>query len=508
MLQSKSVLEFESIRKQEFKQGIDPYESRRKREDESFAIRKNKRAANLAKKRKSDHNIMEDTDYCDIDQNEVKGIYSSNTKTVLKSLKYCRNILSYTNPPVHKLISIAPKIVEFLSAQYDPFKKHQIESTWILINLTAGTGDETAKIVENTPVIKNLMECLERNKTHIRLSENLIWCLTNIAGDKEIYKNIICEKAFYNFVQILNITVSDKKLNKESLANQVWSLQNIVKKTNHSFSFLSRSLPVLNKVLKSCSSNLDIIADICWSLSYISNTAKNSDLLIFFNMGIIDEYFISLLTKNKTRMAVLRILGNCIAGPDNVSQKVLDLGYISKLKSLDLFSHSKKNIRREITWTISNVVAGTHDQIQHIIDHNIIKDMLPLMKDEWEIRKELLYVYIHIILFGTDEQKRYILNYDCIQYFCYELENRNSVGESIILAILKSFYQLLDYGKKTGTDKIKDMIEEFGGLDVIEQLQNCENVKIYNESVKIIEKFYNGMEEDILYIDTIYTSFN
>ena len=58
----------------------------------------------------------------------------------------------------------------------------------------------------------------------------------------------------------------------------------------------------------------------------------------------------------------LRTLGNVVTGDDSQTQCALDCGLLPRL--LALLNSPKKGIRKEACWTISNITAGTREQIQ------------------------------------------------------------------------------------------------------------------------------------------------
>ena len=62
-------------------------------------------------------------------------------------------------------------------------------------------------------------------------------------------------------------------------------------------------------------------------------------------------------------MPALRTVGNIVTGDDMQTQIVINCGALPCLLNLLTTSH-KKSIKKEACWTISNITAGTKEQIQ------------------------------------------------------------------------------------------------------------------------------------------------
>jgi hypothetical protein len=59
---------------------------------------------------------------------------------------------------------------------------------------------------------------------------------------------------------------------------------------------------------------------------------------------------------NQIVVPALRTLGNIVSGDDNQTQAVIDANVLPALTAL--LVNSKKNIRKETCWMLSNIAAG------------------------------------------------------------------------------------------------------------------------------------------------------
>lgn len=58
----------------------------------------------------------------------------------------------------------------------------------------------------------------------------------------------------------------------------------------------------------------------------------------------------------------------------------------------NIIYHKKKTVRKEVCWTLSNITAGSEQQIQSCIDLGIIDKLIYLLiHDDIEIKKEAVW---------------------------------------------------------------------------------------------------------------------
>lgn len=76
------------------------------------------------------------------------------------------------------------------------------------------------------------------------------------------------------------------------------------------------------------------------------------------------------------------------------AQVIINCGALSCLMNLLMTNH-KKSIKKEACWTISNITAGTKEQIQAVFDANLIAPLVKLLATaEYDIKKEVCCVCV------------------------------------------------------------------------------------------------------------------
>lgn len=82
-------------------------------------------------------------------------------------------------------------------------------------------------------------------------------------------------------------------------------------------------------------------------------------------------------------MPSLRSLINIASGPEHHTQLLIDANAIPVLGSLDLLAHRNSTIRRDALLGISNITAGTADQVREVTvqdNGNVMSRVLEILK--------------------------------------------------------------------------------------------------------------------------------
>ncbi|KAN0018670.1 hypothetical protein ACTFIV_007479 [Dictyostelium citrinum] len=488
----------QETRKSQYKKSIDSDESRRKREEASLSIRKNKREESLLKKRtqavpgsapvKVDSLINQRLEQL---PSLVAEINSENPDLILKSTTAFRKLLSIEkSPPIEEVIKtgIVPRLVKFLYMQ--DFPQLQFEAAWALTNIASGTPEQTRVVIENGAI---QVFVLLLSSPHDDVREQAVWALGNIAGDSHYCRDLVLS---HNALPpLLNLLQNPAAIKVSMVRNATWTLSNFCRgKPQPPFEIVRSSLPVLAKLIYY--QDEEVLIDACWALSYLSD-GSNERIQEVIDAKVCRK-MVELLGHPTiaVQTPALRTIGNIVTGDDNQTQIVLSVQALSHL--LNLLQSPKRAIRKEACWTISNITAGDKNQIQQVIDANIIPSLVYLLANaEFEIQKEAAWAISNATSCGTPQQIHFLVSQGCVKPLCDLLKVSDP---RIINVALEGIENILVTGKKeaqvTGINPYKKIIEDADGLGKIYDLQHHMNKDTFEKVSRIISTYLEDEQED------------
>ena len=219
---------------------------------------------------------------------------------------------------------------------------------------------------------------------------------------------------------------------------------------------------------------------------------------LFIDTGVVGRLVSLLAHPNPSILTpALRTLGNIVTGTDEQTQAVIDKGALPSFHKL-LTGTSKKNVKKETCWTISNITAGTVQQLQAVIDAGIIPPLIYLLGNaEFEVKKEAAWAISNATTGGQKEQIEKLVSLGCVPPLCQLLD----VGDArIILVALEGIENILKAGMReadiTGVpNRFCDVVEECGGLDQLERLQDHSTDSIYERAGELLSTYLEVVDE-------------
>jgi hypothetical protein len=463
---------------------------RRQRTEVSIELRKNKREEHILKRRNVPH--IESTDSEDSEkpvtqslETIVQNAASDQPALQLSAVQAARKLLSSDrNPPIDDLIAsgMLPILVNCLLCHDNP--SLQFEAAWALTNIASGTSSQTQAVVQAgaVPLFLQLLE-----SPHQNVCEQAVWALGNIIGDGPQCRDYVIGlgivKPLISFINP-NVPLS-------FLRNVTWVMVNLCRNKDPPppIEMIREILPALAMLIHHSDTN--ILVDTVWALSYLTD-GGNDQIQMVIDCGVV-PFMVPLLnsTEVKVQTAALRALGNIVTGTDDQTQTVLNCGVLHYFPSL--LSHHKAKINKEAVWFLSNITAGNQAQVQAVIDAGLVPMIIHhLSKSEFQTQKEAAWAISNLTISGRKDQVAFVVSQGVITPLCNLLSVKDTQVVQVILDGLNNILKLAE----DDVEAVCTMIEECGGLDKLEALQNHENEDIYKLVYEIIDTYFGGGSDD------------
>lgn len=481
------------------KKGINAEDTRRRRGETSFELRKATRDEQLQKRRQLRSSAPEETTDVAVTTGPLNvsqipalkaEIMTNDKARITNGVRQFRKLLSIAErPPIRDVIAagIVPRLVQCLKSGDHTLT---FEAAWALTNIASGTQDQTRVVLESGAVPLFVQLLGSPNKD---VKEQSVWALGNIAGDCDTFRDgVLKTGALRKLMQLCAPPHNSISL----LRNATWVISNLCRgRPQPPFEAVKPAIACLAWLLNNCKDE-EVLIDAAWALSYLTddNTEGNIKIQAVLQHGVA-PMLVKLLGHhmNKICTPVLRTVGNIVTGTDIQTQEMLNKGLLPAL--MPLLVNQKRTIRKEACWTISNITAGTSQQIQTCIDQSVLPPLITVLNsDEFNVKKEACWALSNITNNGKREHVMYLAKQGVIPPMCNVL---SCSDPKIVLVALQCLENTLKIGQeeseRSGADNVYcDIIEECGGLDHLEKLQHHDNDDVYSKSAAILSTFFAG----------------
>jgi len=410
----------------------------------------------------------------------------------------------------------------------------------VITNVAASTSQCTTLVVQHG-AIEAFVDLLQ-NATTFEAADQAVWGLGNIAGESSALRNRMMD---LNVLQLLVDSLSEWHGEDASKTNAVWAISNIVRySSNMALDDVRLLLPALCTMMRQQNPDEVVIKDVLWCFNYLSNQSDAVNQLMVDSGTVSDcmrllhketmKYTLKLnqgkteaiglgsnnnstteagVARNLAKAACLamndhiyrpclRFLGNVLSGPDALTQIVIDAGYLDVIQPFA--DHFCATQRKEMIWSLSNILAGSHQQIEAVLSRKpLIRSIISAAhSDKLCVRREACWCICNATVDAITAQKKQLADAGAISALCAILNPENDLNEDQLVIFVEGLDGLLSVYGPGSYNPYRDQVEESNGLDYLEERQADSNLgeTSYQAIVDLVKKYWND-EDDLVAAD-------
>jgi len=313
-------------------------------------------------------------------------IQAKDEKVQLEAVTKLKNLLVKSNFTqlevlVEKVVSagILGHLAQIIKSTEDFLIK--FHAMWCFVNICCGNSSHVSKALD-TGVLDLVFKIIDGalvanpiDQNHLDLTVECVWLLGNIAGDVTEHRDTCLEQHAADKIVLLARKFPD---HEKLIEHSSWALQNFVsKKPSPFWNQISESFKWLLSIIQDNKYPSKVVYYALWGICYISSSYP-LDVVDSGSIPTLVQYLGS--SENKLIFPALQTLGNLLSSTkDHYTDEVLKqpafIDLLFKLSNSD-----NERIKIYATWSISNIAAGSPDQISKIIDNpeyiNILNDKI------------------------------------------------------------------------------------------------------------------------------------
>ncbi|EAR92939.2 armadillo/beta-catenin repeat protein (macronuclear) [Tetrahymena thermophila SB210] len=379
-------------------------------------------------------------------------------------------------------------LIQLISPDFDSQLRY--EAAWLLTNCLAASNCEDLDFITRNNYV-NILEAfasLYQLWDNEKLFEIGIWGLTNLCVDIKEAAELFYQKYGFEKIEEKFITYQNNIDIQENLSwmMTVFSQYNKIFTKADKMTFLKLAE---KQVMQNTNSSIQH-----YGIRIIYQLTIDDDCCqaIVKREKLID--FLLQLTHNSQYISyVIGIMGNIIACQYEVSQILMNHNILEYLSiALD---NVRVDVRKESMWCIANLLTGSEEEIQQILDYNrLIEKVFRIARiDTIQVIYEVCMGLVNCLVKANNFQIMKLVQMGILEIFVsfFMIQDVN-----IVTKTLQGVGFLLDYGQNIKQsdqeNPIKSNLQQLGFNQILSSLQCHPHDIVYDLSTEILNEHYSS----------------
>ena len=432
----------------------------------------------------------------------VKFIIGENIVEKLQGLvglnKLC-NLEKTKNNSLSHFNVLIPRLIVFIDKKYMIEYVYEALSSLIIIEKLNLKKNNEIKSKIDEKIIENLIFFLLKSENQ-NINKTILKYLDLIMTNENYRKIFLQEKKLDILLDIIKEENCDLYTVKKCL-KIISKFFSFVKKENDlifsSIDIMKYTEIIINITLKY--SNITLIVKYStFIIAILMETNKQNNIIEeLINTKSIPKIleFIEKDEDDDTLYHCLRIISNIVMNENNdYTQEIINSDALEILKKTlnEDYDNINIKIREESSLLISNIAAGTQEQITKLIESNYYQILYNIIKNEEESKVKANCLWA-IYNFSLLKNEQYLLNI-IHQGYIKLIKDRLSIDHGELLACgLEALETIIIFGEKNCSADTKIVENEILNLNIIENLKFLKNTSseeiVLLKINKILEKY-------------------
>ena len=429
--------------------------------------------------------MNDDTRFAAMKHKLMTAINTIDIKCILYKIRY---YLSTDTPPVDSALQSG--IIHFL-LQYLKFGDSDIayHAGWCINNAIAkkNCGDEMVEL----GLLESTLSLIKSPKENLK--EIAIWIIGNLAGENIKLRNKVIDANI--MADLMPILESSDNYKIATIRIMTWTISNIIRgRPNPPYEKISCYLAYLHTY--AYSPDKETVLNALWAISYVTDCDRDNYLL-FLNKKFLD-HIVEFLVPGKEEFfrPCLRIVGNICAEHDFDIKCIMNGGFLHNAQQLAasiIDDHDNESLLKEILWIVSNMAAGTEENLQILFDEGFINMAFQLISGTYTeaVKNESLYIISNSCNHPNKCQYEKLTEMYAITIMANYL-NENAETDKLTFNLIATLNEMLKIARSLGSlQKITTEMQTSGALEKIEKLMKCQNKEMADRCTYIIDVYFS-----------------